>query len=137
MVNRRTTILAMVGAGVSCTVVGRVLEAEQAPSVSVNSSLAASDSERALKDDLATMGSHEYSDEGIPVFLACVDLVAQKAGKPVAEPTKLSKQVAVDLRRYGDAWQRLHPDAPDSDVSKVIEVLAVRDFAGSGKVGAR
>jgi hypothetical protein len=30
----------------------------------------------------------------------------------------------------------MHPDAPDTDVSKVIEVLAVRDFAAGGKAGA-
>jgi hypothetical protein len=135
MVNRRKTILALAGAGV-CTLVGRAVQAKQSPGASPNAGPVPADPDRALKDDLATMGSHEYSDEGIPVFLACVNLVAEKAGQPVAETTKFSKQVAADLRRYGDAWLHMHPDAPDTDVSKVIEVLAVRDFAYGGKAGA-
>ena len=90
----------------------------------------------ALQDDLARMGSHEYSDEGIPVLLACIDLIAEKAGKPPVAPPAFSRQFAADLRRYSDAWLRLHPDAPVDDVSKVIEVLAERDFAHGGSGGA-
>lgn len=134
MVNRRTTLLAMVAAGLSCTAVARALNAD--PRAAAAPDPNGPQVDQALKDDLATLGSHEYSDEGIPVFLACVDLVAEQAGKPVPAPTDLSRHMAHELRRYGDAWQRMHPDAPDTDASKVIEVLAVRDFAGGGKAGA-
>ncbi len=79
-----------------------------------------------MQEDLARLGSHEYSDEGIPVFLACENWTAGKIGQaPTTEP---GRQLAADLRRYGLAWQRMHPDAPESDVAKVIEVLAERDF---------
>ena len=135
MVDRRTTLLAMVGAGLSCTAMGRMLE--QGPTDASNSAAPAPQAEdRALTADLATLGSHEYSDEGIAVFLACVDLIAEQAGTPVPPATDFSKHVARDLRRYGDAWRHMHPDAPDTDASKVIEVLAARDFANGGKGGA-
>jgi hypothetical protein len=96
----------------------------------------AADGDAAMREDLARMGSHEYSDEGIPVFLACVDLAAEQAGKPPVPVPDFSRRFAADLRRYGDAWLQLHPDAPATDVSKVIEVLAERDFARDGKGGA-
>lgn len=139
MVNRRTTLLAMAaacGTGLSRAAFGRFADAglpAPGPALGDASNTVAGDTE--LRDDLARLGSHEYSDEGIPVFLACVDLVAEQAGKLRLPPTALSKHMASDLRRYGDAWQRLHPDAPDTDVSKVIEVLAERDFAQGGKGG--
>lgn len=138
MVNRRTTVLAMIGTGLSCVTMGRVLGAERTPpNRPASPEPPATAADRELKDDLAKMGAHEYSDEGIPVFLACVDLAAQHAGKPPAPPTEFSALVAANLRRYGDAWRRMHPDAPDTDVSKVIEVLAARDFAHGGIGGAR
>ena len=140
MINRRTTLLAMIGASVSCVAVGRSPDTEQtAPGAAagpVGAAPAGAAPDRTMQDDLAKMGSHEYSDEGIPVFLACVNVVAEQAGMPVAPPTELSRHVAADLRRYGDAWHHMHPDAPDTDVSKVIEVLAGRDFAHDGKGGA-
>lgn len=131
MVNRRTTLLAMAaacGTGLSRVALGRLAAAVPA--------LPAAGEDPALRDDLARMGSHEYSDEGIPVFLACVDLAAEQAGRPGVPPTELSQHMAANLRRYADAWQRLHPDAPDTDASKVIEVLAERDFARGRQGGA-
>jgi hypothetical protein len=90
-----------------------------------------------LRDDLARMGApREYSEEGVPVFLACVDLVAEQAGKPGAPATPFSAQIAADLRRYGDAWQRLHPDAAEGDVARLIQIMADRDFVHGAKGGA-
>jgi hypothetical protein len=131
MVNRRTTLLAMVGAGLTASAVARALETE--PNAAAPATPAAPD--RALQEDLAKLGSHEYSDEGIAVFLACVDLVAEQAGSPASPAPEFSKHVAADLRRYGDAWLRMHPDAPDTDAGKIIEVLADRDFKTGTKGG--
>lgn len=147
MPNRRTTLMAMVGGGLSFTALGRVLGAEPSPpgaappaaappATATPAGTPASAADRALAEDLARMGAHEYSDEGIPVFLACVDLVALLSGQPVAPPTQLSRHVAAELRRYSDAWRGLHPEAPDTDISKIIEVLAARDFAAGGQGGA-
>jgi hypothetical protein len=133
MVNRRTTLLglaAAAGAGLSRAAFGTPQDGKPAGPRPPQTPAPAGDT--ALRDDLARMGSHEYSDEGIPVFLACVDLVAEKAGKPAVPAPPLGRHLASELRRYGDAWHRLHPDAPDTDVSKVLEVLAERDFAQGG-----
>ncbi len=127
MLDRRTTLLGLLSAGLSRAALGR---GAQSPPASP--APAAPAMERELKEDLARLGAHEYSDEGIPVFLACMDLTAQAAGHPTAQPSSLSHSVASSIRRYGDAWLRMHPDAPDTDVSKIIEVLAERDFARGG-----
>ena len=133
MLDRRTTLLALMGAGLSRAALARALETGSAAATpGAPPASAGSDADRELKEDLARLGAHEYSDEGIPVFLACVDLVAETSGHVTAQPSSLSKSVGSHIRRYGDAWQAMHPDAPDTDVSKVIEVLAERDFARGG-----
>lgn len=129
MINRRTTLLGLAGAGLACVVRG-VTAGETAVTSAAPAPVASA--EDAIREDLARMGSHEYSDEGIPVFLACVDLTASRADRPAPARSELGRRIAADLRRYGDAWLHLHPDAPVTDVSKVIEVLAERDFARGG-----
>ena len=137
MINRRTTLLAIAaacGTGLSHAALGRFADASPTMPAAGPPKPA---SEADLRGDLARMGSpHEYSEEGVPVFLACVDLVAEQAGKTGASPTPFSAQIASDLRRYGDAWQRLHPDAPESDAAKLINILAGRDFGRSAQGGA-
>lgn len=129
MINRRTTLLALMGAGLSHAALGR---APGTDTVMPPLPVAGTAADRALQEDLARMGAHEYSDEGIPMFLACVDVVAEKAGRAGAPPAALSQSVAADIRRYGDAWLKQHPEAPATDISKVLEVLAERDFAHGG-----
>lgn len=130
MINRRTTLLgiaAACGAGLTHAALGRAASAGPAKPATDGMTSAR---EAELRDDLARMSSpHELSEEGVPVFLACVDLVAEKAGKKGPSPASSSTQIASDLRRYGDAWKRLHPDAKEGDVAKLINVLAERDFA--------
>ncbi len=88
-----------------------------------------------LREDLARLGSRAYSEEGIPVFLACEDLVPYRASRQsAASLTPFNAAFAADLRKNAEAWQRIHPDATDADVGKLIEVLADRDFAGGGRV---
>jgi hypothetical protein len=84
-----------------------------------------------LRDDLARMAApREDSEVGVPVFIACVDVVAMKAGTRSAPATPFSAQIASDLRRFGDAWLRQHPDAKEGDVARLIQILAERDFRG-------
>lgn len=86
-----------------------------------------------LRQDLVRLAPRAYSEEGIPVFLACEDLVVDKSSqKSTVTLTPFSAALASDFRKNAEAWQRIHPDAPDTDVSKVIEVLADRDFATGG-----
>ncbi len=79
-----------------------------------------------MRKDLAP---HEYSEEGIPVFLACEDLTVNK---PVLSP--LNAYLSSEMRRNAEAMQRVKPDAAAGDVGKLIEVLAQRDFARGGTV---
>jgi len=136
MINRRTTLVAIAaacGTVLSHAALGRF--ADTGPTVpAADAPKPAGEAE--LRDNLARVGSHEYSEEGVPVFLACVDLMAEHVGKTGPSPTPFSAQIASDLRRYGDAWQRLHPDAPETDAAKVIEMLAERDFVRGAKGGA-
>jgi hypothetical protein len=122
------------GTALSHAAVGRF--AESGPTTPAAGAAKAA-GEADLRDDLARMGSpREYSEEGVPVFLACVDLVAEQAGKSGAPATPFSAQIAANLRRYGDAWQRLHPDAPEGDVARLIQILAERDFVHGVQGGA-
>ena len=137
MINRRTTLLGLAaacGTGLAQTALGRfgdgasAVQAADVPNPTADA---------ALREDLARMATpHELLDEGVPVFLACVDVVAETAGKAKAAATPFSAQIASDLRRFGDAWQRLHPDAPEGDVARLIQILAARDFAHGDKGSA-
>ena len=121
---RRKMLVAMLGvwgAGASFLSFGRPSPPNQPHSV-------ADPVEKSLREDLARLGSRAYSDEGIPVFLACEDRVAATMQRPPAQPSALSQTVASDLRTHGEAWLRIFPEAPATDVSKVIEILAERDF---------
>ena len=82
-----------------------------------------------LHADLARMGSRVYSEEGVPMFLACQN-PAGHGTAPV--PSALNRKVAAAFHRYTEEWQHIRPDAPASDVAKIIELLAERDFAKGG-----
>ncbi len=138
MMNRRKTLMAMLTAGGAafCSgVFGRLAQAGpgQPASVTGAGSGVSTDEavEAALREDLARFGARAYSDEGIPVFLACENLT----GEAPAQITAFNTTVAADFHRNAAAWQRIFPDAPDTDVSKVIEVLADRDFNRSNPGG--
>ncbi len=83
--------------------------------------------------DLARLGAHVYSEEGIPMFLACENLapIGTSPARPPS-PSALNKKVASAFQRYAYEWQRVHPKAPASDVAKIVEVLADQDFADGG-----
>ena len=136
MMNRRKTLLAMAGAwaaGASGAALARLLPSDPEPSGTSSGfgpvASAADPVEKLLREDLARLGSRAYSDEGIPVFLACVDLAAAKTHGPAVPPSALSQTVASELRKNAEVWLRIFPNAPDSDISKLIEVLAERDFS--------
>lgn len=141
MTNRRQTLLALAGvwsAAKSGLALAQAPNAPpappQRPSIDASSN-GFSDAalEKQLREDLAGLGSRAYSDDGIPVFLACEDVVAIKAHGRAAAPPASSQSVATELRRNGAAWLRIYPQAPATDISKLIEVLAERDFRVASK----
>ena len=86
--------------------------------------------ENRLEQDLASLRPLIYSEEGIPMFLGCENLVPVKASHQPARIalTSTNKALASAFRRDAEAWERMHPDAKAKDAAKLVEVLAHRDF---------
>ncbi len=86
-----------------------------------------------LRADLERLAGRVYSEEGIPMFLACEDLASGiDAGQSAAVTlTPLNEDLASAFSRDASVWQGLRPAAPVTDVGKIVEVLAVRNFGAS------
>jgi hypothetical protein len=83
--------------------------------------------------DLSRIGAHVYSEEGIPMFLACENIAEGGPAPGVASaPSELNKKVGAAFARYAREWQRLHPKASAEDVAKIVEFLADRDVTSGG-----
>ena len=80
------------------------------------------------------MATRADSEEGVPVFLACVNLVVDKSSQkaPQGKVTKLNAAVVSEFRETAAAWERIQPNSPEGDVGKVIQILAERDFSNGG-----
>ena len=84
-----------------------------------------------LLADMKRLGTRVYSEEGIPMILACEDLTGgSRASLPL---TPMNVAVSQAFHGYVDAWEHLKPDPPPGDVAKLLELLADRDFSGGGK----
>ncbi len=147
MMNRRGALAAMAaatfGAVPSGAALVRLLQSGQAQTQGAASGNPASGNltkdpvkdaiDERLRQDLARLAPRANSEEGVPVLLACEDLVVDKPSqKSTVTLTAFNAALASDFRKTSEAWQRIHPDAADTDVAKLIEVLAVRDFANGG-----
>ena len=85
-----------------------------------------------LKEDWARLEQRNYAEQGIPMFLMCENL------SPTAEPGSTSERnfrdgriLAAALRNTAEIFQHIHPSPKASDVPRLIEALAERDF-GTG-----
>ncbi len=87
--------------------------------------------ETQLQADMTRLATRVYSEEGIPMILACEDLTAKKPVVPAS--TAMNAAVAPAFQKCVEAWAHLHPSAPVGDVAKLVELLSYRDFAGGGK----
>ena len=140
MMNRRIALVAIAAATGSAVyskaVLAQLLERGQAHRdvlAGAHPTVAVDEVDVRLRQDLARLAPRAYSEEGIPVFLACEDLVPDRTPrKSAATLTPFNAALAADFRKNAEAWQRIHPEATDADVGKLIEVLAERDFAGGG-----
>ena len=142
MINRRGALAAMAaatfGAVPASAAVAKLIQSDLAQTQAAASGNPPRDAvpntvEDRLRQDIARLAPRAYSEEGVPVLLACEDLVSDKAlrGQTVSV-TPFNTSVASDFRKTAEAWERIHPDALDTDISKVVEVLAERDFANGG-----
>ncbi len=87
-----------------------------------------------LSTALSRLGKRVYSEEGIPMFLACENLEPTQTSteRTPLPSTPLNEKVASAFHHYADEWQRTRPNAPATDVAKIVELLAYRDFAAGG-----
>lgn len=122
MINRRDALLAM-----GATVVGGLVTSVRASAAQGETRPPAPEADNFDERIRKELAPHEYSEEGIPVFLACEDLTTRR---PALSP--LNAAVAAEMRRSGESMARVKSDAAAGDVGKLIEVLATRDFKGGG-----
>lgn len=85
-----------------------------------------------LSKDIAHLSPRVYSEEGIPVFLACENLVPTSPQPAKVALTPMNTALAAAFHRNAEAWQRIHPHAQAKEVAQLIEVLAYRDFTDGG-----
>ena len=128
---RRQSVMSVLAAGSAafCSAAfGRLAGSAQGNAQAAPSTSAGDAVDDALRADLARLGSPAYSDEGIPVFLSCANVAGERVGAPRAAVTPFNETTAAEIHKNAEAWQRIFPNAPDTDISKLIEVLAERDF---------
>ncbi len=100
-------------------------------STPVTQAQASSTYETLVQADMAMLSKRVYSEEGIPMILACEDLTATSPVRPASRT--MNDVVAPAFQHVVEAWQHLRPNAPVGDVAKLLELLAYRDFASGGE----
>lgn len=90
--------------------------------------------ENRLAKEIARVAFRADSEEGVPVLLACMNQVMDKSTKtiPSVKVTAWNAVVTTEIHQNADAWQRLRPNCPPSDVGRLLQVLAERDVAAGG-----
>lgn len=82
-----------------------------------------------LEQDLSALSRRDYSEQGIPVFLVGENLPSDNESPDRRRRSEAANTILVEVfRRHAEAWQQMNPDTKEADVSKLIEVLAERDF---------
>lgn len=92
---------------------------------------AAAAAENRLWSDIDRLRERLTSEEGIPMFLACENLVQGEAGAVPADGTSaaLNEKLALAFQRDTETWQRTRSELTVTDLCRIVEVLAARDFA--------
>jgi len=94
-----------------------------------------------LRQELARLEAREYSEEGIPMFLACENLADAETGTSRGNaPFPANAALAAAFERYVVLMPEFRPFASEHDVAKLVELLAAQDFArepGSASGGSR
>ncbi len=139
MISRRGAMVAMAAATFgrlgALVCMGRQLRPYHAARSFTSSEAQLSDKrDDSLGAQLNRLQARVYSEEGIPMFLACENVGPNQTSPERAPvpPTHLNEIAASAFHRYADQWQHTRPDAPITDVAKIVELLAYRDFAAGG-----
>ena len=87
-----------------------------------------------LITELARLETRDYSREGIPMLLACENLVPDGTSEvAAAAPLASNLELAATFRQYAASLPEVRNDLTEGDVAKLVELLAMQDFAASGK----
>ena len=84
-----------------------------------------------LLRDLERIGARVYSQEGIPMLLACQNL---EPGARRLPGSRMGAAFAARFRRLAETYARVHPKPDERDAAKIIELLAAQDLAAGGRV---
>ena len=87
--------------------------------------------EEQLEAEMTRLADRVYSEQGIPMILACENLVPRPSMSSSSKAT--SAEFAPVFQRVVNVWERLRPAAPAADVASLVELLADRDFASGGR----
>ena len=134
MINRREALL-----GMGAVVLGAAIPWNSALASLLEQPAAGENSDGAidqrLRQQLAVMSKRANSEEGVPVILACVDMVPVKGTNkpPVPRLSPWNNTINAEFKQTVAAWERVNPNSKEADVGKVIQVMAARDFASGGR----
>jgi hypothetical protein len=82
--------------------------------------------------DLARVENRKYAEEGIPMLLACDNLVDPRRAGAKNVPEE-NAPLAAAFRHYVDLLPRVRASVSADDVARIVELLAEQDFAAGGK----
>lgn len=86
-----------------------------------------------LLAELDRLEARAYSEEGIPVFLACEDLAGKATGAPAGfKPGPMNAELAEAYRSYAALLPGLDRERTEYDAAELVELLAERDFNAGG-----
>ncbi len=148
MMDRRRALVKMCAAMIgvvssSSSAFGSILRGNLAGSQSAISSIAPKEAtddafDDRLRSDIARIAPRANSEEGVPVILACENLVTSKTSSKAksVQLTTFNAAVVAEFRKNAEAWGRVRPNPAEADVAKLIQILAYRDFA-SGEMERR
>ena len=139
MISRRGAIVAIAAATFgrlgSLMCMGRQLRPHDGANSFISSDAQLVDKrDDSLSAALNSLGTRVYSEEGIPMFLACENVGPNQTSPEhsLMPTTPLNQMLASAFHHYADEWQHDKPNAPVTDVAKIVELLAYRDFTAGG-----
>jgi hypothetical protein len=130
MIGRRGAIY-RIGAGI-LGVASALAKRLNAAEAGANTTQASEFGEQLVRE-LTRLENRVYSEQGIPMFLACKNLARSgndPPDSPVARPS--SAPLAAAFRRCVETLPQIRADVTENDVAKLVELLADQDFTAGG-----
>lgn len=117
-------LMGAVGALASCT-----SRRPSAPSANGEALTPTTDASKLL-EELARLDARDYSEEGIPMFLACENR-AGGTGEGDRHPSAIPENaaLAMEFRNLAKLLPQIRPSASEDDVARLVEILADEDLA--------